>query len=90
MHKVDKHPTINTQRGSEDIVFIEADSKRVHHRHTEAMVFTMRVANSNVHRILLDNGSTVDILYWDAYKKMSLIESDLSLMTPCTNSSGTT
>ena len=45
------------------------------------MVITGRVANSNVHRMLVDNGSTVDIIYLDAYKRMGLSESKLSPMT---------
>ena len=31
--------------------------------------------------MLVGNGSTVDILYWDTYKKTGLTESDLSPMT---------
>ena len=45
------------------------------------MVITVRVANSNVHRMLIDDGNVVDIIYLDAYKKMRLTESDLSPMT---------
>ena len=54
---------INTQRGSEDIVFIEVDAKPVHHPHTYALVIIVRMANGNVHRMLVDNGSVIDILY---------------------------
>ena len=39
------------------------------------------MANSNVHRMLVDNGSTLDIIYLDAYKRMILTESKLSPMT---------
>ena len=45
------------------------------------MVLTVRMANSNVHRMLVDNGSVVDILYWDAYKRTNLTENDLSPTT---------
>ena len=38
-------------------------------------------ANYIIHRILVDNGSVVDILYRDAYQNTRLTESDLSLMT---------
>ena len=91
MHKVDKYPATNTQQGSKGIVFTKADAKQVHHPHTDALVITVRVANSNVHRMLVDSGSAVNILYWTAYKKTGLIKSDLSSMTsPCINSLGTT
>ena len=69
VHKAEKHHAINTQRGSKDIIFTEADAKRVHYPHIDALVITVRVANSNVNGMLVDNGSPVDILYWDAYKK---------------------
>ena len=35
------------------------------------------MANNNVHRILVDNGSSVDILYYQAFQKMGLKNSDL-------------
>ena len=53
----------------------------MHHPHTNALVITVRVANSNVHSMLVDNGSIVDIIYLDAYKKMGLTESELNPTT---------
>ena len=53
----------------------------MHHPHTNALVITVRVANSNVHSMLVDNGSVVDIIYLDAYKKMGLTESELNPTT---------
>ena len=35
------------------------------------------MANTNVYRILVDNGSLVDILYYEAFKRMGLKDSDL-------------
>ena len=35
------------------------------------------IANNNVHRILVDNGSSVDILYFQAFERMGLKVSDL-------------
>ena len=35
------------------------------------------VANNNVYRILVDNGSSVDILYYQAFKRMGLKDSNL-------------
>ena len=35
------------------------------------------MANNNVHRILVDNGSSVDILYYQAFQKMGLKNNNL-------------
>ena len=35
------------------------------------------IANNNVHRILVVNGSSVDILYFQAFERMGLKVSDL-------------
>ena len=53
----------------------------VHHAHTDALVIIVKLANSLVNRMLVDNGNATDILYWDAYRKIGLTESDLSLKT---------
>ena len=45
------------------------------------MVIIARMANSNVHRMLVDNGSTVNIIYLDAYKRTGLTEGELNLTT---------
>ena len=44
-------------------------------------VITVRMANSNIHRMLVDNGSVVNILYWDAYQNTGPTEIDLSSTT---------
>ena len=45
------------------------------------MVITTRVANNNVHKILVDNRSAMNIIYLDAYKRMGLTENKLSPKT---------
>ena len=65
----------------EDIVFTEANARWVHHSHVDALVITAQIANSNVHQLMVDDRSTIDILYLNAYKRMGLAESDLNLTT---------
>ena len=49
----------------EDIVFTQVDAS--YHPHEDALVITVEVANSFVHRLLVDNWSIVSTLYWNTY-----------------------
>ena len=71
----------SARRELEDVVFAEADAKWVHHPHSDALVIAARVANSNVHRMLIDDGSVMDIIHLDAYKRMWLTKNELSPST---------
>ena len=53
----------------------------MHHSYSDALVITARLANANVHRMLVDNGSVMDIIYFDAYRRMGLTGSELSPTT---------
>ena len=55
-----------------DITFTEEDAKQVHHPHNDALLITMVIGNMNVHRVLVDNGSSVNILMYSTYEKMGL------------------
>ena len=48
----------------EDITFSERDAHHVRHLHCDALVVKAMITNNNVHRILVDNESSVDILYF--------------------------
>nr|XP_017225259.1 PREDICTED: uncharacterized protein LOC108201488 [Daucus carota subsp. sativus] len=62
-----------------DITFTEDDAKWVHHPHNDALVVAMRIAALNIHRVFVDNGSSVNILYYDTYKKMGLPDKDMTV-----------
>ena len=47
---------------NDDITFRDSDAHLVHHPHYDALVITAMMGNNKVHRILVDNGSSVDIL----------------------------
>ena len=53
-------------------VFTKADASWVHNPHEDALFITVEIANSLVHRLLVNSRSTVKILYWGAYQKTSL------------------
>ena len=64
-----------------DIVFTKAYANWVHHPHKDALIIMANIANNLVHRILVVNGSTVNILYRHAYQKIGLTWVDLSPTT---------
>ncbi|PON72723.1 hypothetical protein TorRG33x02_251180, partial [Trema orientale] len=74
IHHLSERPTRRFARECDDITFTEGDVRLVHHPHNDALMIKAKVRNSNLYRILVDNGSAADILYLDAYKKMGLNE----------------
>ena len=60
-------------------VFTETDESWVHNPHQDAMIITTEVAHSLVHLLVVDSGSTINILYWGTYQKTGLKTSRLDL-----------
>ena len=54
------------------IGFSEEDARRLHHPHDDALVVSIRVGDYNVHWMLVDNGSSADILYYSAFQQMRI------------------
>jgi hypothetical protein len=65
-------PMKTTKTESVVLSFSEEDDREVIMPHDDALVVIMTVANHAIHRILVDNGSSVDILYWPAFKQMGI------------------
>ena len=61
----------------DDVTFSERDTHHVRHPHCDALVVKAMIASNNVHRMLVDNGSFIDILYYQAFQMMGLKVSDL-------------
>ena len=54
------------------ITFIDEDTERIHHPHDDAIVITLLIADYTTRRVLVDNGSLADILYYPAFQQMRL------------------
>ena len=54
--------------------------RRLHHPHDDALVVSEWVGDYNVHRVLVDNGSSTDILYYPAFQQMGIDRARLILM----------
>lgn len=60
------------RKESSIIEFSEDDTRRLHHPHDDALVVNIRVGDYNVHQMLVDNGSSADILYYPAFQQMGI------------------
>ena len=56
------------QREGPIIGFSEEDARLLHHPHDDALVVSIRVGDYNIHRVLVDNGSSTDILYYPTFQ----------------------
>ena len=56
-----------TTTNEQAITFTDTDAERVHHPHDDAIVITLLIADYTTRRVLVDNGSSVDILYYPAF-----------------------
>ena len=54
------------------IGFSEEDARHLHHPHDDALVVSIRVGDCNTYRVLVDNGSSTDILYYPALQQMRI------------------
>ncbi|XP_074328457.1 uncharacterized protein LOC141666367 [Apium graveolens] len=66
------------EREATDILFRENDAKWVHYPPTDALVIKMKIGTMNVHRAMVDTGSSTDVLTYDAYKKLGLLDRKLT------------
>ena len=56
------------------IIFTNEEAKRIHHPHDDVIVITLFITDYTTRRVLVDNGSSVDILYYPAFQQMRLGE----------------
>ena len=54
------------------ITFTDKDASKIHHPHDDAIVITLLIADYSTRRVLVDNGSSADILYYPAFQQMNL------------------
>ncbi|XP_057793294.1 uncharacterized protein LOC131009911 [Salvia miltiorrhiza] len=59
------------------ISFATSKSDKLLHPHHDALVISIYIANCLTKRVLIDNGSSANILFYSAYREMGLDESKL-------------
>ena len=58
--------------------FSEEDKTGTIQPHDDALVVTLRIGGYDVRRVLVDQGSTIEIMYLDLYKGLDLKPKDLT------------
>uniref|UniRef100_A0A2N9EKU0 Uncharacterized protein n=1 Tax=Fagus sylvatica TaxID=28930 RepID=A0A2N9EKU0_FAGSY len=72
------------------ITFTEEDACKVVHPHDDALVVTMEIAGYSTRRVLIDNGSSADIIYLTAFQQMKIGKDQLQpIETPLVGFAGT-
>ena len=54
------------------IEFSEDDARRLHHPHDDALLVSLQIGDYNMHRVLVDNGSSANILYYSVFQQMRI------------------
>ena len=62
------------------ITFTDEDAVRIHHPHDDAIVITLLIADYTTRRVLVDNRSSANILYYPAFQQMKLGRDQLRLV----------
>ncbi|GMN69677.1 hypothetical protein TIFTF001_038724 [Ficus carica] len=71
------------------ITFHSSEATSLSRPHDDALVLTLNVLNCEVGRILVDNGSSTDVLFLSTLREMELSESNIkSSMTVLTGFNG--
>ena len=72
------------------IGFLKEDARCLHHSHDNALVVSIQVGDYKIDWVLVDNGSSVDILYYPAFQQMWIDREHLVLTnTPLAGFGGT-
>lgn len=58
--------------GDEDITFSEHDAKGIRQPHDDPFIIMLTIEGYNPRRVLVDNGSSTDIMHMMAYPKMKM------------------
>ena len=58
--------------------FSDRDLARIYCPHNDALVITLRVKDYDVKRILIDQGSSCEIMYYETFKQLKLEDKDLA------------
>ena len=54
------------------IIFLDQDLEKVNLPHADPLVIKLQIGDTMVSRVLVDGGSSSDILFWDAFQRIGI------------------
>ncbi|XP_026420357.1 uncharacterized protein LOC113316380 [Papaver somniferum] len=61
------------------VTFESEDIEEDMEDHNDSLVLTLRVAGCNIKKILIDGGSSINVLFYDTFKRMELNDEHLMI-----------
>ncbi|XP_028077471.1 uncharacterized protein LOC114279429 [Camellia sinensis] len=77
------HPAVKKEKTEVQniMTFSSKDLERIQTPHNDALVVTLRVKDFDIKRILIDQGSSIKIMYYDVFKQIKFENKDLAPTT---------
>ncbi|GFZ00158.1 hypothetical protein Acr_13g0015570 [Actinidia rufa] len=66
-----------TETEKDCVTFSRAELERVQHPHSDPLVVQLRIGGYDVKRILVDTGSSVEVMYYDLFKQLKIPQEQL-------------
>jgi len=76
IQEVDQTPDV-------DLIFTTADLQDVVPNDNDPVVVSVVAVGRKVHRVLMDQGSSVDVMFWSTFNKLQLSPDQLRPYTDC-------
>ena len=72
VNSVHSLPPLKQRRMNQDIYFLEEDARGVKQPHDDLLVIMIMIEGFNTKRVLVNNGSSVDIIYLSAFQQLKV------------------
>ncbi|GMN69014.1 hypothetical protein TIFTF001_038062 [Ficus carica] len=73
-----EHVSKICRQSNTPITFTDDEADRLHHPHNDALVREIRVADNVIRRVLVDNGSSADIMFMDVFSRLKILGATLT------------
>nr|XP_023870701.1 uncharacterized protein LOC111983264 [Quercus suber] len=79
VNSVHSMPPLKQRQTDQDMLFLEEDAKGVKQSHNDLLVIMLMIEGFNTIRVMVDNGSSLDIIYLSAFQQLKV---DLKRLRP--------